>query len=71
VTERSESFHESRNVGCLIKSLVSGERKRERKNGRKNESMKEACHFVQLANYTSALFHNRVVIMKHYITMNT
>ena len=71
VTERSEKFHGSHNVGCLIKCLVSAERKRKRKNGWKNEGMKENCHLVWLTSYTSASFHNSVVIMQHYLTKNT
>jgi hypothetical protein len=71
VTELSENFHESHNVGCLIKCLVSAERKRKRKNGRKNVSMKENCHLVRPTSYTSASFHNSVVIMKHHLTKNT
>ena len=71
VTERSETFHGSHNVGCLIKCLVSAERQRKRKNGWKNEGMKENCQLVRLTSYTSASFHNSVVIIQHYLTKNT
>jgi len=33
--------------------------------------MKENCHLVRLTSYTSASFHNSLVIMKHYLTKNT
>lgn len=71
--ERSENFHQSHNVSCLIKCLVSAERKRKRNNWWKHEIMIENCHLVRLTSYSSASFHNSAVIMEHYtyLTKNT